>query len=261
VGWIVYDLIPLLTPQYFSLNTEALLRSQRKTAEQADFIVAISENTKKDVVDWLGYPEERVCVVYPGVSQKKSKLVTKNLSAHSRPYVYYLGSLALNKNVDGMLRIFSRCVHKHSLDMDIVLSGRDFCGKSFWDQLIRELDIEGRVHFTGWIPDAERQRFLVNATMLWQFSWYEGFGLPVLEAASCGTPVLHANRGAVPEILQNPEQEIDPSNEREAAARAAAALQSPETLQKWKEWGLHRASEFSWDRSGLKLLNWLETHF
>ena len=261
VGWIVYDLIPLLIPQYFSVNKEAALGAQRKTAQQTDFIIAISENTKKDVINLLNYPEEKTCVIYPGATTSKTLSVPNNSSAHFRPYVYYLGSLALNKNVDGMLRIFARCIHEHNLDIDIILTGKDFCGRSFWDRLIRELDIEERVRFTGWVEGDTRKSLLVNAVMLWQFSWYEGFGLPVLEAASSGIPVLYTNRGAVPEILQNPEQEIDPSDEKEAAARAAAALQSPETLQRWKEWGLLRASEFSWDRSALKLLTWLETQF
>ena len=104
----------------------------------------------------------------------------------------------------------------------------------------------------------EREGLLVNATMLWQFSWYEGFGLPVLEAASGGVPVLYTNRGAVPEILRNPEQEIDPADEEGTAARAAAALDSPEILAKWKTLGLMRAAEFCWDKSAKKLLNWLE---
>jgi glycosyltransferase involved in cell wall biosynthesis len=205
------------------------------------------------------FPEERICVVYAGSSFPKPALpAEKNIPLPKRPYILYLGALALNKNVDGMLRIFSRCVHEHHLDLDIVLTGKDFCGGAFWHKLIHTLRIEGRVQMAGWISDNVREHLLTHALMLWQFSWYEGFGLPVLEAASRGIPVLYTNRGAVPEILKNPEQEIDPSNEEEAAVKAVCALSSPETLERWKRIGLSRAAEFSWQKSTLKLLNWLE---
>jgi glycosyltransferase involved in cell wall biosynthesis len=144
------------------------------------------------------------------------------------------------------------------MDMDIVLTGKDFCGRSFWQEIIQDLDIEGRVHIASWISENEREYLLSHAMILWQFSWYEGFGLPVLEATSRGIPVLYTNRGAVPEILKNSEQEIDPANEEEAAVKAASALKSPETLERWKRLGPSRASQFSWERSALKLLRWMD---
>ena len=258
VGWIIYDLMQLRIPQYFPIDKEAFHASALERAQRTDFIVAISENTKKDVIELLNYPEERVCVVYPGRSLVKNPPEDKASCAQRRPYIYYLGSMALNKNVDGMLRVFARCIHEHGLDLDLILTGKNFCGRHFWERLVGELGIEKRVQFTGWIVDEERMKLLDNATMLWQFSWYEGFGLPVLEAASRGIPVLYTNRGAVPEILRNPEQEIDPANEEEAAAQAATALNSPEILASWKAAGLKRATEFSWDKSSSKLLKWLE---
>jgi glycosyltransferase involved in cell wall biosynthesis len=260
VGWIVYDLIPLRIPRYFSVDYDAFLKSTLDRARRTDFIVAISESTKQDIVELLDYPEEKICVIYPGTDLAPTPSKPKIDGHVQRPYVHYRGALSHNKNVDGMLRIFARCVHEHGLDIDIILSGKDFCGKTYWTQLIRDLDIAGRVHFAGWVTREKLENILMNAMMLWQFSWYEGFGLPVLEAASRGIPVLYTNRGAVPEILQNPEQEIDPSDEEQAATRAADALRSPEILEAWGNLGLRRAAEFSWDKSGQKLLSWLENH-
>ncbi|MEW6673841.1 MAG: glycosyltransferase family 1 protein [Thermodesulfobacteriota bacterium] len=260
VGWIVYDFTPYHLSEIFSIDKAEFLEAAARRAHRTDFIIAISESTKKDVVGLLNYPEDRVCVVYPGTNPN-----TPSASLHPfappgrRRYIYYLGSLAPSKNVDGMLRIFSRLIHAYHLDLDIVLTGKDFCGESFWTQLVRELKIEGRVHFTGWISDRDRDCLLDGALMLWQFSWYEGFGLPVLEAAGRGIPVMHTNRGSVPEILQNPEQQVDPSDEVEAAARAAAALSSAETLARWKRQGLSRAAGFTWEKSVNGFLKWLET--
>ncbi len=257
VGWVVYDLTPCRVPQFFQINHRRYFESMIKRASVSDFIVAISENTKRDIVDLLKYPEDRICVVYPGIEDMNvSKLLS--VHTHNRPYVYYAGSLSLNKNVDGMLRIFSRVVHEHGLDIDIILSGKDFCGKSFWDELSRKLQISDRVQIKGWVSDEERESLLSQAKMVWQFSWYEGFGLPVLEAAVRGIPVIYTNRGAVSEILRNPEQEIDPAEESDAAMKAAEALSSSSKLNQWSELGRERAAEFSWDKSSSKLLKWIE---
>lgn len=262
MGWIVYDLTPYYLSEIFSIDKTAYLESMIRRANRTNFIIAISENTKRDVINLLKYSEDRVCVVYPGISPKiKSGSFYASKTSGKRRYIYYLGSLSLSKNVDGMLRIFSRVVNEHHLDLDIILTGKDFCGKSFWDRLIQDLKIEGRVHFTGWISDEDRNRLLDGARMLWLFSWYEGFGLPVLEAASRGIPVMYTNRGSVPEILQNPEQAIDPDDEIDAAVRAALALSSADTLERWRWNGLARAGEFSWEKSVNRFLNWLEQKY
>jgi glycosyltransferase involved in cell wall biosynthesis len=259
VGWIVHDIMQLRIPQFFPSNRDSFFSSVAKKLSRTDFVIAVSECTKRDIHELMQYPEERICVIYPGVLQQKTTLpVGKSIPFPERPYILYLGALALNKNVDGMLRIFSLCVHEHQLDMDIILTGRDFCGRSFWQSLIHDLKIERRVHITGWISDNDREYLLSKASMVWQFSWYEGFGLPVLEAASRGIPVLYTNRGAVPEILKNPEQEIDPADEEAAASKAAQALRSQEALERWKRLEMARASEFSWKKSAQKLLGWME---
>lgn len=257
VGWIVYDLTPLRIPKFFDSSRTDYLDKMTSLAQRTNFIVTISQNSKKDIVELIHYPEDRIYVIYPGVTEAKSTPTETITRSIKRPYIYYLGSLALNKNVDGMLRIFSKCVNYYGLDLDIVLTGKDFCGRTFWNQIAKEYNIEGRVHSTGWISDQEREQYLSHAVMLWQFSWYEGFGLPVLEAASRGIPVLYSNRGALPEVLNNPEQAIDPDDEKEAAYKAAQTLQSPDALARWKSVGLQRSADFSWDNSAQQLINHL----
>lgn len=256
VGWILYDLTPMRIPKFFDPMPRRYRDHMKALARRTDFIVTISRNSKQDIVDLLHYPEDRVFVIYPGATPSKEPGPAHPVSGR-RPYVYYMGSLALNKNVDGMLRIFSECVHRYGLDFDLVLTGKDFCGRDFWERMIREMNVEGRVRITGWVSEHDRDNYLNHATMLWQFSWYEGFGLPVLEAASRGIPVLYSNRGALPEILNNPEQEIDPDHEEEAACKAAQALQSPGTLARWKECGLRKSLRFSWDASARSLIRHL----
>jgi glycosyltransferase involved in cell wall biosynthesis len=174
----------------------------------------------------------------------------------TRPFILSIGALAPNKNIDGLIRIFARCIKEHKLDYDLILVGKDFCGKAYWDELTASLDISNRVHFHEWISNEKRENLFLRATMLWQFSWYEGFGLPVLEAAARGLPVLHSNRGSLGEILQNPDQEIDPAQEEQSAQKAASVLQSPQTLEAWKQHGLKRAALFSWERSIKEFLSW-----
>lgn len=254
--WIVYDLVPARLPQFFPGGNTGWLQSMLRRSERADYIVAISETTRRDVVELLGYPENQIEVIYPGVPPSiNAKQVSRGLIGRKRPYVCYLGALALNKNVDGLLRIFAKCVHEYGIDVDLVITGRNFCGDDYWAALINELGIGDRVQVKGWVTDEERRAILSGARMLWQFSWYEGFGLPVLEAAACGVPALCSNRGALNEILLNADQEIDPSDISGAAEKAANALGSDLILKEWSALGCKRAREFSWDKSATKLLS------
>ncbi len=260
VGWVVYDLTPLMIPRFFPGSPDDFLAQCRQRAERADFILAISEATRRDVTAMLGFPESRVAVVYPGVTTDGAlgnKAVARRESAKTKPYICYVGALALNKNVDGLMRIFARVVREHGLDFDLVLVGKDFQPKGYWSSLAKTLGIEEKVRIAGWVADAERSAIMRNAGMLWQFSWYEGFGLPALEAAAQGVPALVSNRGALPEILKNPDQEIDPDDEAAAAAKAAAALSNPAILEAWSRYSRERASLFSWKKSAASFLDWL----
>jgi glycosyltransferase involved in cell wall biosynthesis len=258
VGWFVYDMTPLKIPRFFKGSAAAFNKQARRCARRADFIVALSECTKRDIIELVEYPAEKITVVYPGAGDSSSVRRPPGATGPGRPTILYLGALALNKNVDGLLRIFARCVHDHRLDIDLVLTGTDFCGAAYWAGLVQRLGIERRVRFLGWVSETEREALLSRATMLWQFSWYEGFGLPVLEAAGRGVPVLCTDRGAVPEILRSPDQEVDPADEAGAAARAAEALKSPAILQAWREHGLKRAAEFTWARAARRLAGAIE---
>lgn len=259
VGWIVYDVTPLILPQFFKIDPNDYFISMKNRLERTDYLIAISKRTKKDIVEKFNYPEDKIAVIYPGVSNFGNTTSTVPYN-HKRPYICYLGSLAGNKNVDGMLRVFARCVHEYKIDYDMVLTGKDFYGKTFWSQLLDDLKIRERVHISGWVTEDERDAILTSASMLWHFSWYEGFGLPVLEAAARGIPVLHSNRGAITEVLRNPEQQIDPSNEKEAAAKAAVVLESEEIRRKWQTAGYERAKDFLWSNSAQKLIKWIDRH-
>jgi glycosyltransferase involved in cell wall biosynthesis len=259
-GWFVYDLIPLKVPQFFGSSYRRFLETMQRCARRADFIIALSECTRSDIVELLGYSEEKIVVVYPGTNAApKSCTADQPVPPATTPYILYLGALALNKNVDGLLRIFARCIHDHRLDMNLILTGKDFCGPGYWKSLVSRLGIAERVKFRGWVTDSEKETLLDGASMLWQFSWYEGFGLPVLEAAGRGIPVLCSNRGALPEIIQNPDQEVDPGDETGAAARASDALRSPSVLSEWKARGLRRAAMFTWTKSVHQMTSYIET--
>jgi glycosyltransferase involved in cell wall biosynthesis len=249
VGYFVYDIVPLMIPEKYTINLEQYAIGLFNRLRNADFVITISETSKNDLVARFKYPEHKIFVVYPGSSPMFGQSLEPVTGKPRRPYILYMGALALNKNVDGLIRIFSRCIKDHRCDYDLILTGRDFCGRAFWDNLTGTLGISDRVRFVGWVSNQERGALLAGATMLWQLSWYEGFGLPVLEAAAAGIPVLCSNRGSLPEILRNKEQEIDPDDEDGAAAKAAQALASPQILEAWKARGLARAQNFTWQKS------------
>lgn len=256
IGQIVYDLTPARIPQFYSGDPKNTINDYKEKFRRCDFLICISKSTLQDIVDLTGFSKDRMVVVYPGIENYTCNNFV-NPYVHHKPYLCYLGSLSKSKNVDGMLRVFSRCVHEYNLDLDFILTGKDFFGKEYWENFLGELNIQNRVHIKGWVSDIERLAILKGAKMLWHFSWYEGFGFPVLEAAYYGIPVLYSNRGSLPEIIVNKHQEIDPSNENDTIQKAISILNNQSLLATWSKNGQLRAKTFTWKNSIMNFIQWM----
>ncbi len=254
---VVHDVTPAIIPEYFPGSRDAFIARTRQYCLACDAILAVSKNTARDIVEVCGIDPQRIRVAYPGLpdplgDEQEDPAVLSRLHVQ-KPYIVYLGALAHNKNIEGLLRsfgAFQRLGYRH---WSLVATGRDFVGKQHWERICREEGIADRVVFTGWVTDVERWTLLRQAELLLHLSWYEGFGLPVLEAIRLGKPALISDRGPFPEIVPNPEQLVDPADPAAVAKRLAEFAESPELRERWAEFMRRRARGFSWERSG-KLL-------
>jgi glycosyltransferase involved in cell wall biosynthesis len=182
-----------------------------------DHIVAISEHTKRDLVQELGIPEEKISVAYPDVAPRFSDALLPEAAAAvlkkydlESGYIYHGGGLEVRKNAEGLLRAYALLRDKEregslsSVLPPLVISGKIFpkTNKLATDVngLIEELDLKEKVKLLGFVPDEDMPALYKGALYFVYPSLYEGFGLPVLEALRMGVPVLASDASSLPEV-------------------------------------------------------------
>ena len=213
----------------------------RRACRQAARVLTVSEFSRRRIVDWAGVPETQVVNVGNGVGEE----FTASGDSHRPGYRYWLcvSNRKAHKNEVRMLRAFARA----QIDPTIRLQLTGYTTPVL-RALLDELDLAGRVDFIGQLDDtalAERYR---SALALIFVSLYEGFGLPVVEAMSCGTPVLTSNVTALPEVAGDAALQVDPLSES-AIAEGIERLTTDQSLaRKYQQLGFERAREFAWDQ-------------
>ncbi len=184
----------------------------------ADKIIAVSGFTKNDIVKRYKIPSAKIEVIYEGIDKQNYRRSNdqeinkiKQRYDITQDYFFFVGTLEKRKNVENMLRAFS-VFAKHQTNGMFVLAGSIPVEQNFLLNLPGELGCADRVRFLGRIPQSDLIPLLSGALSLVFVSYSEGFGLPVLEAMSCGVPVISTIRGAVPEIAQGAALLADPHN-------------------------------------------------
>jgi glycosyltransferase involved in cell wall biosynthesis len=248
----VYDLSFLRTPERFRRGNRWYLQMfTRWSCRRARRIIAISENTRRDLVALFGIPPERVDVVPPGVSPSFGPLPPDQVAAFRRAkglperFVLYLGTLEPRKNLITLLEAFARL----RPGVKLVLAGGT--GWMFAEVFARvqALGLEGKVVFPGYVPDEELPLWYNAATVFVYPSLYEGFGMPPLEALACGTPVVVSNASALPEAVGDAGVLVRPDAVDEWAQALERLLDDAALRAELGARGRAHAARFSWERA------------
>jgi glycosyltransferase involved in cell wall biosynthesis len=267
----IYDLTPLLLPEYHTQNTRDLHEAKYKFAqEQADVIITISEATKRDIVTNLHIPEKRIHVVYGGVAAEyhvppdvaamKALLASHGLAPGG--YVLYVGTLEPRKNLVRLIEAYHavRLATPHAPPLVLI-------GAAGWEfravfARIEELELEEHVRYLGRVDRAHLPLFYAGARFFIFPSLYEGFGLPPLEAMACGTPVIVSDVSSLPEVVDDAGYLVDPKD-TQAIAAAMLELLHDETgrCAELAELGRKQASQFSWAHAATRLLSVYEAGY
>jgi glycosyltransferase involved in cell wall biosynthesis len=190
----IHDMAMERYPEMFPLSGLEM-RRKKELAQRADHIVAVSENTKKDVIELYGIPEDKITVIYHGAPKALSSYSLKDKPIEY-PYILYVGSRWTYKNfvpfIEAVLPIM-----RERQNLNIVCTGTPFSADEM--TLFRQHGIEDRVH-QMFVSADELATLYVNAECFIYPSLYEGFGIPILEAWRCGCPVLLNNASCFPEI-------------------------------------------------------------
>ena len=260
-----YDLIPLIYPRYFTVAQRLIFRAAHLLAARAaGVILAISEATRSDLLRCLHLPPEKVMAVALAASARFSP------SAGSEPlpeagrgqglperYVLYLGSNKPHKNlvrlVDAWQQV-SRLTFQAS-SFTLLIAGH-------WDprypeakRRVEELEMRDRVLFLPNVPEAELPALYRGAALFVFPSLYEGFGLPVLEAMACGTPVVCSGTSSLPEVAGDAALLVNPLDVEELAGKMKQVLADEAVQQDLRHKGLAQAARFSWERTARATLS------
>jgi len=251
----VYDLSFMHYPEQFPFGQRWYLTSQtNRSCQKASRIITISESSRQDVHRFFNIPLAKIDVVYPGVDPiyrpyAAAEVETFKAENGLGRFILHVGTLQPRKNILTLLQAFAQLAEP---DLDLVLIGGK--GWLFTDIFAsaQALGLEDQVHFAGYVPDDLLPLWYNAAACLVFPSLYEGFGLPVVEAMACGTPVVASNSSSIPEAVGEAGLLFEPQQVEACADRITAVLHDPQLSAKMRRLGLEQAGQFSWERAGLE---------
>jgi glycosyltransferase involved in cell wall biosynthesis len=252
---VVHDLAILRTPEHFTSPKRLLMRpTLRLSVAAASVIGTVSQASKRDITALLGVGDERVallpCAAHPSCAPAAPRVVTEVRARYGllRPYVLTVGTLEPRKDLLTILRAFDR-LQREGIQHDLVVVG----GRGWRDdKLVRALEeraVSKRVRWLGYVSEPDLVALYSGADLFVLASTLEGFGLPVLEAMACGTPVIASDVPALREVGGEVARFVAPGDDAAFAAEIARALRDDGGATTARTAGLSRARQFSWTRT------------
>jgi len=249
-----YEYYPEMYPwqhlRYLRWSTKYALKNARK-------IIAVSENTKKDLVELYGGNPEKIEVIHHGfnVGSEQGQFLKP-------PYILFIGRLETKKNIQGLIKAFNLLKEKHQVPHKLVLVGPREQGQSLgyspWNKdciqgTVPVLDSD-QVIFTGYVSEREKWSLLKNADLFILPSFYEGFGMPILEAQAAGCPVITSNISSMPEVAGQGAILIEPKNIEQIAQTMYKVIKDSQFKNNLIVKGYQNIKRFSWQKCASKTL-------
>ncbi len=253
----VHDLSFLRFPEFFTWKQRFWhwLILRRNIISQADLILADSESTKNDLIELLRVKAEKIQVVYLGVSDEFKILPAENLAAVKTKYclpakfILYLGALEPRKNIESVIGAFNLLP---DLEYNLIIAGA-----VGWKtkNIFRLAEGRQKIKFIGYVDEADKPALYNLASFFVYPSYYEGFGLPILEAMACGCPVIAGSNSSQVETAGGAALLVNPYDVNEIL-EAMRAMATEDSLRlAFRKQGLARAKEFSWRKTAGEVVN------
>ena len=223
----------------------------KKGIQKSNKIIALSESTKRDLCQYYHIPEEKIRVIYPCTRALFNPFADKTRASKYRlpdKYILYVGTLERRKNIASLIRAFALAKRAGTLDHALVLAGKR--GWLYQDifQTIEATGLKNQIILLDYVPDEDLPALYAGADLFVYLSRFEGFGLPVLEAMACGTPVLVSSASSLPEVVGNAGILVPPDDVERAASEMRRLLSDRELRNELADRGLQRAKYFSQER-------------
>jgi glycosyltransferase involved in cell wall biosynthesis len=255
----ILDLQEFKTDKYSASRTFYRRLANLLISRLADIIITISKNSKRDIVELLKINPDKIRVIYLAHSEAFRKLDKYQSASYVlnkygfRDYVLTVGDIQAGKNLVRLIEAFAMLKNSNQ-ECKLVLVGKERSPYSELHETIRRMRLENTVKFTGYVSQ-EDLIHLYNAAHLCVYpSLYEGFGLPILEAMACGTPVVTSNISSIPEVAGGAALLFDPSDVHEMMEKINMVLARPELREHLSAQGLRRVTDFSWRRTATETM-------
>lgn len=241
-------------PESYSFLERLYMRfSIRYSCRVARTVICVSENTKKDVMKLYSVPEEKIQVVYEGYDQKAQSSNAKYQTKTQKPYLLFIGRIEERKNVVRMIEAFELLKMKYQIPHELVLVGKPGYGYDRIKFSISHFQFSNSIKELGYVSEEKKWELLKNADVFLFPTLYEGFGIPVLEAQSVGTPVVTSYISSLPEVGGEGALYVDPTNVESIASGIHQALSDEGVRSDIIEKAARNVNRFSWGACSEKI--------
>lgn len=263
----IHDLAFLLFPNYIKFNPIRYWPLfVRRSALKANHVIAVSENTKQDIIRLFGIPAHKITVTHEACSDAFKPITDQNELKKTRVkynlpdrFIVFVGTIEPRKNLNTLLKALYIIKNMRHSTIKVVFAGKKGWLYSDFFELIKKLHLEDNIVFTGYVEEKDLPCIYSLADVFVYPSRYEGFGLPLVEAMSCGVPVIASDSSSIPEVLGDAGI-LFPHDSPKHLCRSLLEILENEDLQKaLVSRGLKRAQEFSWQKTAIKTLDVYET--
>lgn len=257
----IHDLTPLVFPEMFPVGIKGNMKYflQKKLAQKCDAIITDSESSKRDIQKIMGIPSEKIFSVPLAAASHFKKLSISDsdkkeiINKYRLPekFALYVGDATPNKNLKN---IIDACLLSH---VPLVLAGGAL-GKADivshpWNKdllYVQELAKKNsEINILGFVSDGDLVKLYNMASVFVFPSLYEGFGLPILEAAACGCPIVTSKKGSIPEVAGDAGYYVDPHSVKEIAESISLFLDNKDLRSEYSKRGIKQAEKFSWEKT------------
>lgn len=289
----VHDLSFVRDPDSAWPSLRAFLnKAVPRSVKRATHVLADSLATKNDLIELFGTPAEKITVLYSGVEARfapvRDQAEIERVCAKyqlPRPFILSVGTLQPRKNYGRLIEAFAGLLKhaersgeaaqsKHAVEYGnshpssplraaqdasgdhhlVITGGKGWMYESIFEQ-VKSLGLENRVHFPGFVDDADLPALYSAADLFAYVSLYEGFGLPLLEAMACGTPVIASNVSSLPEVVGDVGLQVNPRDVADITQALRAMINQSDLRTTTVAAGLDRARMFSWEKAARELLS------
>jgi glycosyltransferase involved in cell wall biosynthesis len=250
----LHDVIPYKMPETVGPTYLKIFQEQMPDIiSKCDGIITVSQYSKEDIVKTFNFPKEKIFVtylapeeIYKPLDKNISKALIKDFYSIDGDYILYVGGFSPRKNILGLIEAFSKLVTSYKSDIKLVIAGKKGKSYNLYRNRAEELHVEDKVIFPGFIS-LEHLPHLYSASSLFVYpSFYEGFGLPPVEAMACGVPVIASNMTSIPEIVGDSAILINPNDIEDLYNSMLKVLQDNKLSESLILKGFMRSSELSW---------------